>query len=765
MRGNFRRQIAEKFPQGAIVDCIVQRVEPFGVFVRLAEDPDVHGYIRKGEWDWSRGFLEIIGRVSPGDRITAEVVDHDGGRLTLSRRKAIPDPLLAFKKEHRAGETVVGQVRSVAPEKKGVHVLLPGEVSGFIPGSEIPETASEEGFGLLAHDLVAAEILAYGDDHVRLSIKEHLRRQDREHATSEAASRTGLGFHPSLGPQLQDIYFSLQLREQHPEPTIDPEVRERIRRILIVEDRTDVSESLELLFEHYGFPSKVAHSVDEAMEHLSRESYDLLILDINLPVASGVELIEHLRSHSSPPYIYVLTATAVDEWKGLVARGSDIVTGFFHKPTKAAEILEKLAHRITGEGADEDHRNQLPGFSPQALDKDLLQRTNSMATIRQERVEKLLKQVREKTRANNACVLAYRPGPRFNRAAGDFPDLTLEEQQALDISPIGDVIKGQIPLMAADVSKRKEKFKHLLRVFPLGSFAGYPLAHRDQAEYGLFIFGERAGQLANDALEDLRIAAVQIGQSIAEQRLDAAITENQGLLLTGFLADSLMHEIKNELQTLDDFSDLQILLAKRYPDDLRKMSPPDIVNLKKSILGIQDLNNNLRVLVRLFQNLAGRPPAEIIDLNGVVEHLVATVRPFADKKHVALGVTKDEDLPEIRVSPKLIEQPIMNILINGVEQTALSGRSHRWVQISTEYHPGEERPVRILVEDNGPGIHTINWARIFDLFFTTKERGTGLGLYLGRVFIQELGGQLRLSQSLQFSGTQFTIELPRGVIA
>lgn len=752
-----------------MVECVVQRVEPFGVFVRLTSDPSVAGFVRKGEWDWSRGFLEIADTVKRGEKIQARVAGHDDRRLTLSRRLALPNPFPAFRKSHKAGQVVLGQVRFVAPDK-GVYVLLSdgveGGVEGFIPRSEIPETfASGEGFGLLVQDWVAAEILGYTDEHVRLSIKEYQRRQDREHAADAEDSRGWLRFHPSLGPKLEDLHLSLQLRE-YPEPEIDPEVRKLIRRILIVEDRGDLSESLELLFDHYGFPSDVAKSVDEALQRLSESTYDLLILDINLPAASGVHLIRELRSRGILLYVFVLTATAAEEWKELVSREDDLVTGFFQKPTKASEILERLDRQIKGQGDEDDHRSHVPGLSRDDFDTALLRRApGGIAAARREKIDTLLRELARETGASRACVLSYRSGARFERVAGDFPELTLESQQALDISPVGDVIKERTPLIVADVSKRQERFKHLLRVLQAGSFAGYPLAHRDQADYGLFLFGRQPGQLRDVTEEKLRTAALQIGHFIAEERLDAAITENQGLLLTGFLADSLMHEVKNELQTLDDFSDLQIGLAKKYPDHLRAMSADDVVNLKRSVVGIQEITRSLKDLVRLFQNLAGRPPAETVDLNSVVRRLAATVRPFADKQRVTLGVAEDEEIPEIRVSPKFVEQPILNILINGIEQTARSGRSRRWVRVATEYAPDDEYPVRVIVEDNGPGIHSAHRDKVFDLFFTTKERGTGLGLYLARFFIQQAGGRLRLVRSLRFSGTEFRIEFPREVIA
>ncbi|MCP4663545.1 MAG: hypothetical protein GY856_49805, partial [bacterium] len=54
---------------------------------------------------------------------------------------------------------------------------------------------------------------------------------------------------------------------------------------------------------------------------------------------------------------------------------------------------------------------------------------------------------------------------------------------------------------------------------------------------------------------------------------------------------------------------------------------------------------------------------------------------------------------------------------------------------------------------------------IFELFFTTKPEGTGLGLYISRFFIDRLGGRLRVLESLRFTGSTFRIDLPREVLA
>ena len=69
--------------------------------------------------------------------------------------------------------------------------------------------------------------------------------------------------------------------------------------------------------------------------------------------------------------------------------------------------------------------------------------------------------------------------------------------------------------------------------------------------------------------------------------------------------------------------------------------------------------------------------------------------------------------------------------------------------------------VEIVVADTGPGIPPGELERIFDLYFTTKAEGTGLGLSLVHRIVSEHGGRIEVQSALG-AGTRFTIQLPRG---
>jgi signal transduction histidine kinase/predicted RNA-binding protein with RPS1 domain len=761
-----RRDVRAAHPKGAVVDCVVRRVEPFGVFVDLEGDAGVSGFIRPREWAWERRGPGLAQSVSRGDRVRARVIEQRQGRLELSRRLALPNPYLEIRKSLKVGDVVRGQVDFIAPREGGVSLVLENGLDGFIPRSELPDwSVRQESFGLLAQDWVEARILEFREDETILSVKEHIRLRDQ--AEARGGERLTLKSHPTVGVVLEDLSLTLQLQEI-PEPEIPENLRTAIRRILIVEDNDGVSESLEMVLEHLGFPCDLAKSIEQARERLRETAYDLVILDLNLPGEKGDQLVAELRSGPPPRHVIVLTAAAEQDWSALIGSGGEVVSGFFQKPTSVLRILEHL-HPSTGSRAPAaDDRGHPAGFGGGTFRPDDLARWSGRGLRggRRERIDALLRALREETNASRAFVLSYRPGSLFELVAGDFVELTREVQQDLDVSPIGNLIRRHQFLSVPDISKRTGQFQHLLRILPAGSLAGCPLAYADDAEYGLFLLGEQAHQLRHVSEERLRVAAALIGNLIAEEKLDAVVTGNQGLLLTGFLADSLLHEIKNAVQAMSSYSAVQARLVKRHATDLKSISTEETVELKKATLGIRSITEQLEDLVLLFRNLAGSSETEEVDLGQTLRRLLATVQPLAEDKGVVLEEPVLEgEIPALRVDPKLLDQAVLNVLINAIEQMEEGAAGRRVLRITASFAPDLELPVVLAISDTGPGIHFVHRERIFDLFFSTKKRGTGLGLYVSRTFVEQIGGALRLGESFLFSGSTFLIELPREVLS
>jgi len=105
------------------------------------------------------------------------------------------------------------------------------------------------------------------------------------------------------------------------------------------------------------------------------------------------------------------------------------------------------------------------------------------------------------------------------------------------------------------------------------------------------------------------------------------------------------------------------------------------------------------------------------------------------------------------VDPDMIQQVLLNLLLNALEASRQEG------VVTVRLQPADTS-LRLEVHDNGCGIPPENLSKIFNPFFTTKEKGTGLGLANAHRLIEMHGGSLTVSSS-QEAGTTFCITLPR----
>jgi two-component system sensor histidine kinase AtoS len=101
-----------------------------------------------------------------------------------------------------------------------------------------------------------------------------------------------------------------------------------------------------------------------------------------------------------------------------------------------------------------------------------------------------------------------------------------------------------------------------------------------------------------------------------------------------------------------------------------------------------------------------------------------------------------------------MEQVVVNILINAVQATPENG----FITVKSSWLP-DPRVVRIHIADTGCGISAENLPKVFEPFFSTKEKGTGLGLAVSYGIVKGHGGNIQVS-SEEGKGTEFTIDLP-----
>jgi signal transduction histidine kinase len=145
---------------------------------------------------------------------------------------------------------------------------------------------------------------------------------------------------------------------------------------------------------------------------------------------------------------------------------------------------------------------------------------------------------------------------------------------------------------------------------------------------------------------------------------------------------------------------------------------------------------------------------EPVDLAALVTDVGDVVGPQASAAGVRLTITAPADLPRVSADSGLLRQALLNLALNAVQSMPSGG------VLRFESRRAPDRQVELAITDTGVGIPPEHLSRIFDLYFTTKEAGSGIGLSMVYRTIQLHDGHIEV-QSTPGRGTTFTIRLPQ----
>jgi signal transduction histidine kinase len=148
------------------------------------------------------------------------------------------------------------------------------------------------------------------------------------------------------------------------------------------------------------------------------------------------------------------------------------------------------------------------------------------------------------------------------------------------------------------------------------------------------------------------------------------------------------------------------------------------------------------------------PPLNLVEtkVKKIVTDLAHFFKGEALSKGIVIKVECDENVPSLLVDANYIREAILNLMRNAIE--AMPAGGNLTIRLTEE-----NGQVFIQVKDTGVGIEKERQKMIFDLAYTTKPNGSGIGLLLVKQIIQQHGGSMHLESKLQ-KGTTFTLQLP-----
>jgi signal transduction histidine kinase len=259
-----------------------------------------------------------------------------------------------------------------------------------------------------------------------------------------------------------------------------------------------------------------------------------------------------------------------------------------------------------------------------------------------------------------------------------------------------------------------------------------------------------------DALTMASLFAVALESHTLDERLYSL----SRVLLSGQLAAGFGHEVYNGVSGLD----LQFRNVRSDLDRLAQAVPglsehAEFQEARQDLDKATETAMNLTRIVEEFRKLMRTEEGQEVDVNQIVRQAVAQVRPQANKAKVKLHLNLAANLPMAAGGDIRLQQVFLNLMLNAVQQIESKADGRRALAVSTVCHDDKGQWVEIRFSDTGPGIHQQILRKIFDLGFTTRTGGSGLGLYIARSLIESMGGQIMVEKSLVPIGATFLVSL------
>ncbi len=248
------------------------------------------------------------------------------------------------------------------------------------------------------------------------------------------------------------------------------------------------------------------------------------------------------------------------------------------------------------------------------------------------------------------------------------------------------------------------------------------------------------------------------------RELEQEMQRRNRLAALGELSAGVAHEIRNPLGIIKNSAEM---LRDRIQDPSKRRELTDFI--------VEEVDRLNKVVTDfLLFARPSEPTLEPLDINAVIEHTLAFLKPELRQDGVQIEKKLAKGLPEILADPEQCHQVLLNLCMNAFQAMERGGKLKVETRISpqlpaladvppefTDYSPAfppqEETPmVDVIISDTGKGIPPDVLPRIFDPFFSTKDEGSGLGLSLVHKIIENHGGRIRVT-SKPGAGTTFTI--------
>lgn len=471
-------------------------------------------------------------------------------------------------------------------------------------------------------------------------------------------------------------------------------------KVLLVDDRPENLLALEAALSDNNYDLVFANSGEEALKHILKEKFAIILLDVQMPGLNGFEtakLIKGRKSSADIPIIFVTALSKANEHikEGYLTGAVDYIFKPFNRTILKSKVdvfvdiflKQKQLQEKHNELLDQQHvlKDQYNNLERLINDKTKeLVLANHELKISQQRFEKIFQ-----FSPNLKAIRSLRNGRyiNVNKMWSHITGYYLEEINSSNglqfITPPSDVPYD----LQSDLTNMKVQYVTKSNDIRVGLLSTEKITIND---------------------DDCILSAIT---DITEQaKLEKEISRLDNLNLVGEMAAGIAHEIRNPMTTVIGF--LQI--AKK---DTKASLSDEYINLMLSEL--KRANGIITEFLTLAKDKSSNKQYE--NLNTIIQLIYPLLQAEAlmNSKEVQLQLG---DIPLLQLDEKEIRQMILNIGLNGLE--AMNGGG----TLTIKTFQNGEKEVVLQITDEGKGIKKEIIDKIGTPFFTTKENGTGLGM-------------------------------------
>jgi len=236
------------------------------------------------------------------------------------------------------------------------------------------------------------------------------------------------------------------------------------------------------------------------------------------------------------------------------------------------------------------------------------------------------------------------------------------------------------------------------------------------------------------------------------RQLEAGLAHMNRVSMLGEMAASLAHEIKQPIAAAINNANSCI--------EWLAHEPPNLDRARAAATRIDKCGNRAAEIIDRIRSFYRKsaPQHELVDVNRIIHEILTLLDGEAIRSSVAMRTELAAELPEVIADRVQLQQVLMNLMLNAIEAMKDSGG-----ELTVKSQGAQDGQLMFSVSDTGPGLPAGQVDQIFSAFFTTKSKGSGMGLAISRSIVESHGGRL-WATSNKGRGATFYFTLPTHVM-